>query len=188
VILIPIIIVLSFFYIIPWLFGAPFEPTHEKKLKKILKLANVKKGEKIAELGSGDGRIVIAFAQKGAEAHGFEINPFLVFLSRRKIKKLGLTGKAFIHWKNFWKADLSKYDKIILFQFSIIMGQLENKLKKELKPNAKVISYYWKFPKWKYANRIENIFLYLPKDLKPNIPLQSETKGLKRENSVPKIN
>ncbi len=66
-VLIPVIIVLSYFYVIPWLFGAPFEPTEEKKLKKIIKLAKIKPGDKIAELGSGDGRIVIEFAKRGAE-------------------------------------------------------------------------------------------------------------------------
>ena len=47
-----------------------------------------------------------------------------------------------------------------MFQFSTIMKRLEKKLKKELKPSARIISYYWKFPNWKIKNKKENIFVY----------------------------
>ncbi len=153
-------IIIGFFFVFPWIFGAPFEPTSEKKLKKILKLAKIKKNEKVADLGSGDGRIVIAIAKKGIEAHGYEINPILVFLSRRKIKKQGLEKKAFIHWKNFWQEDLGKYDVIVMFQFHTIMKKLRDKLKKELKPKTRIISYHWKFPGWKIIKKQEDIYLY----------------------------
>jgi len=153
-------IVFSIFFLWPFLFGAPFEPTSEKKIKKMIRLSKVKKGDKAVDLGSGDGRIVIALAKQGAEAHGYEINPFLVLISRYRIKKVGLKGKAFIHWKNFWNVDFKKYDVVMLFQFKTIMDKLEKKLKKELKPGSRVVSYYWKFPKWKNSNKIENIYLY----------------------------
>ncbi len=161
--LIILVFILSFFFIFPWFFGAPFEPTKKDKLKKIMKLANIKKGDKAVDLGSGDGRIVIAMAKKGAESHGFEINPILVFISRRNIKKAGLKGKAFIHWKSFWNKDLGEYDIIIMFQFHTIMKRLKKKLEKEVKKKAKIISYYWKFPNWKIIKNIENIYLYKKK-------------------------
>jgi len=152
-------IVYSIFFLIPFLVGAPFEPTSSKKIKKILKLAKVKKGEKAVDLGSGDGRIVIALAKKGAEAHGFEINPILVLISKWKIKRAGLKN-AFIHWGSFWKEDFGKYDVITLFQFPTIMKSLRDKMKKELKSKARVVSFYWKFPGWKMKKKIENVHLY----------------------------
>ena len=154
-------IIFSMFFLWPFLFGAPFEPTSEKKIKKMIKLAKIKKGDKAVDLGSGDGRIVIALAKAGAKAHGYEINPFLVLLSKYKIKKAGLKGKAFIHWRNFWKINLGKYNIVMLFQFKTIMDKLEKKLKKELEPKSRIVSYYWKFPKWKPSKKIENIFLYI---------------------------
>ena len=153
-------ILFSIFFLWPFLFGAPFEPTSEKKIKKMIKLARVKKGDKAVDLGSGDGRIVIALARAGAEAHGYEINPFLVLISKYRIKKAGLKGKAFIHWKSFWSVDFRKYNIVMLFQFRTIMHRLEKKLRKELKSNSRVVSYYWKFPKWKPIKKIENIYLY----------------------------
>ena len=158
-----ILFILSFFYLFPWFFGAPYEGTSKEKIKKILRLAKIKKGDKAVDLGSGDGRLVIAMAKKGAIAHGYEINPILVYLSRRKIKKQGLQGKAFIHWKSFWNADLSKYDVIVMFQFYTIMKKLREKLKKEAKKNARIVSYYWKFPDWKIIKKDDNIFIYKKK-------------------------
>lgn len=145
----------------PWIFGAPFQPINNKKLKTIISLVKSNKKQKAADLGSGNGKIVIALAKQGIEAHGYEINPFLVMYSRHKIKKAGLKGKAFVHWKSFWKTNLEKYNLIILFQFSTIMKRLERKLKKELKPKSKVISYHWKFPTWKPIKTLnKDIYLY----------------------------
>ena len=154
-------LIFSIFFLWPFLFGAPFEPTSNKKIKKMIKLARIKKGDKAVDLGSGDGRIVIALAKAGAEAHGYEINPFLVLLSRRKIKKAGLKGRAFIHWKNFWNINFRRYNLVMLFQFHTIMDKLRKKLEKELKPKSRIVSYYWKFPKWKPIKKIENIYLYI---------------------------
>lgn len=147
------------FYIIPLMFGAPYEGTAKKKIKDIVKLARMKKGENVVDLGSGDGRIVIAFAKEGFEAHGFEINPLLVLASKYKIKKLKLDN-AFIHWKSFWKEDLGKYDLIILFQYKTIMKKLGKKLKKELTKPSKIVSYHWKFKDWKIVKKIGDVYLY----------------------------
>ena len=152
--------ILSLFFLIPWLFGAPFEGTRKKVVKEIVKISKVKKGDKVIELGSGDGRIVIEFAKKGAIVEGFEINPILVWLSRRKIKKENLQDKAKIHWKNFWKVNFSKYDIIVLFQFQTIMKRLENKIKREAKKNVKIISNTWKFPSLKLKKEVGKIRLY----------------------------
>ncbi|PNR94979.1 hypothetical protein [Petrotoga olearia] len=152
---------LLFFWIIPFsLKGAIFDPSRKKDVEKMLELAELKGEEISADLGSGDGRVVIAFARKGIQAHGFEINPLLVLISKINIRRAGLKGKAFIHWKNFWKADLSKFDIITVFQVDFAMNELENKLKKELKPEAKVISNQWAFPNWKYSKYENGIYVY----------------------------
>jgi 16S rRNA A1518/A1519 N6-dimethyltransferase RsmA/KsgA/DIM1 with predicted DNA glycosylase/AP lyase activity len=156
--------VLGFFIFFLWIFvsfsGAPFEPTNGKNLRRIVKLSKIKKREKVADIGSGNGKIVIEFAKKGIESHGFEINPFLVFYSRRKIKKLNLEKKAFIHFRNFWKQDFSKFNVVIVFQIGYIMEKLERKLKRELKKGSRVVSNTWKFPNWKIKKHEGEIYLY----------------------------
>ena len=141
--------------------GAPFVPIHGSKLEKINKLANLRPGMKIADLGSGDGRIVIALAQAGAEAHGYEINPLLVLWSRHKIRKLKLSSRAFVHWKSFWSADFSSFDLIVIFGINHIMKRLENKLQRELKPGAKVVCLIFPLPTWPETAKTEKTYLYI---------------------------
>jgi len=127
----------------------------------MIELSKVKKGQKVADLGSGDGKIVIEFAKRGAEAHGFEINLILVWISRMRIRRQGFQNKAFIHWKNFFKQNFSTFDIVTSFQFIYFMPGLEEKLQKELKKGAKVISNTWKFPYWKPKKRLGDVYLYI---------------------------
>jgi len=140
--------------------GAPFVPSKKSAVEKFIFLAEIKPGDKAADLGSGDGRIVIAMAKAGAEAHGFEINPGLVWWSRRKILQAGLGDKAFIHQANLWKVNLSRFDVVTLFGVSHIMRRLEKKLEIELKPGSRIISLAFKFPHWQISGRKEEVFLY----------------------------
>jgi SAM-dependent methyltransferase len=151
-------ILLMFF--IPFLFGAPYEPSRKKAIEKMIKFSEVKKGEKSVDLGSGDGRLVRAFAKAGAEAHGYEINPFLVFYSKYKTKKLGIKN-AYFHWGNFWKVSLSKFDIVTSFQIGYIMPKLEKKLLRELPTGARVVSNTWKFKNWKVKKIEGRIRLYV---------------------------
>lgn len=159
-ILVIAIILIFLIWISSALFGAPFQPSSDKEVKEIMELANVKKGQKTADLGSGNGKIVIEFAKRGAEAHGFEINPLLVLLSQKRIEKLGLQKNAFIHWKNFMKQNFSDFDIITSFQINYIMPDLEKKLMNELRQSSKVVSNTWKFPTWKPKRKLGHVYLY----------------------------
>ncbi len=156
VIVIKLFLFVAIFFLIPFLFGAPYDITRKESLKHIVTLTNPKKKDKIAELGSGDGRVCIELAKKnkGAEIHGFEINPFLVWHSRRKIKKLGLQNQIKIYRKNFWRISFKNYNKIVLFQFKSIMKRMENKINKELKPKSHIISHNWKLPNYKIKKKL----------------------------------
>lgn len=156
IILIILVIILMTFFLIPWFFGAPYDISRTKSLENIIKLTNPKPDDKIAELGSGDGRVCIALAQKNTKTkiYGFEINPFLVWISKRKIKKFGLQNSIKIFWKSFWKINLSKFNKIIFFQFRSVTSSLEKKFNKELEAGTKIISHNWKLPNWKIKKQL----------------------------------
>ena len=134
-------------------------PTRQKKIKAILYLLNNQKG-KAVDLGSGDGRIIIALALKGFEAHGYEINPFLVWWSRYKIRKAGLKGKAFVHKKSYWDEDFSEYDVIVVFGILNMMERLEKKMQKELNTGAVVVSSLFEFPNWEYYDKKDGVYIY----------------------------
>src|SRR3972149_11588524 len=155
-----VIVFLLFFFsfFAPLFRGAPFQPNSEGYVGRIVKISGARKGGKVADLGSGDGRIVIAFAKKGIEAHGFEINPFLVLISKWKIKKAGLQKKAFVHWKNFWNENLGGYGVIISFQVFYAMEKLKEKILKETRKKIKVVSRDWKFPGLKPKKTDKNVY------------------------------
>jgi hypothetical protein len=141
-----IAIYLVFFVFFPLGRGAIYDPSSLEETRVMAEVADVQPGERAADLGSGDGRVVIALARKGAEAHGYEVNPVLVAISRRKIREQGLDGHAFIHWGSFWRRDLSRFDLITVFQVGFVMLRLETKLRAELHPGARIVSHYWRFP------------------------------------------
>lgn len=140
--------------------GAPFIPTKQEGIEKILSHIDKRPGLRVADIGSGDGRILIALAKQGIEAHGFEINPLLVWWSHRKIKQNHVEHLAKTHWQDLWKADLSGYDVIIVFGVIYIMGRLEEKLQRELKPGAKIISLGFQFPTWPLKEKHSGFYIY----------------------------
>jgi len=155
-----VFIFLELCFLASFSYGIFYAPTKIETVETIINLTEIKSGLKAADLGSGDGRIVIALAQAGAEVHGYEINPFLVWLARRKIKKEKLSDKAFIHRKDFWHQDFSSFDIVVIYGIPKIMERLEEKLKREMKPNAKIISNSFVFPSWQYSQKIDGVYLY----------------------------
>ncbi|HLA00253.1 MAG TPA: class I SAM-dependent methyltransferase [Thermodesulfovibrionales bacterium] len=127
--------------------GAMFATTHNSKIEKVLEAVAMLPGQVVYDLGCGDGRFLIAAVKKyNVKAAGFEINPWAYVLSKLKVKLL--TTKVSIHFKDFWKADLSSADFIFCYLFPDVMERLKEKLSRELKAGAKVISCNFEIPGW----------------------------------------
>jgi protein-L-isoaspartate O-methyltransferase len=158
--LIPVLIAIIGILVYAIVRGAPYAPLGKQKIATMLSLLNVKLGEKAVDLGSGDGRIVIEMAKKGAIACGYEINPLLVLIAKWKIKKLGLQNNAHIYWGDFWGKNLSSFDIVTVYLAPYSMKAVETKLRRDLKPKARVAVNYFPFHKWKPKNTVDNIYLY----------------------------
>ena len=141
------------FQVLALIRGASFLPTGSRTVERMIDMANIQPGEKTVDLGSGDGRIVIAMAVAGAEAHGYEINPLLVLWSRYRIRRAGMTQRASVHWRSFWKEDLSSFNVVVIFGMFHIMGQLERKLTAELQPRSRVVVNTFHFPNWPHSKK-----------------------------------
>lgn len=141
-------------------FGGPYAPVAENRIKTMIKLLKVKKGEKLVDLGSGDGRIVIAFAKLGIESHGYEINPVLVAWSRYKIRRAGLEKLAFIHFSDYWQENFSKFKVVTLFTSPLVIGRVGRKVKRELRPGSRLVSNSFKLPGVKFVKEENKVFLY----------------------------
>lgn len=140
--------------------GAPYVPSGHARIERVINLAHITSKDTAAELGSGDGRLVIALAQTGAAVHGFEISPYLVWKSRRNIQKAHLTEHATIYRKSFWNVDLSSYNVVVIYGIQYIMPRLEKKLLRELKPGSKIISVYFTFPMLQPTMSLKDVHLY----------------------------
>jgi 16S rRNA A1518/A1519 N6-dimethyltransferase RsmA/KsgA/DIM1 with predicted DNA glycosylase/AP lyase activity len=146
---------------ISFLHDPVYVPSSDSAVKIMLDLARPQQGEKAIDFGSGDGRLVIALAEKGCQAVGYEVHPLLVRQSRKKIQEKGLEQKAIILRKSFWQADVSQADIVVLYTTASIMSRLEKKLQLELKPGARVISQEFRFPNWPEKKRVGNISVYV---------------------------
>lgn len=151
------------------LFGAPFVPTRANVLDDMVRLSGACQGMRIADLGSGDGRLVAACATRGALVVGYEINPVLIWLSRLLNIRLRPAGSAKYILGNFMNRDLSGYDAIITYLMPPMMVALEKKLLAELKPGARVVSNSFPFPNWKPIIQEGHIYVY-EKTLDSTIP------------------
>ncbi len=143
--------------------GAIYEPSDRAQTALIAEMARVEPGDLAADLGSGDGRVVIALARAGAQAHGYEVNLYLVLLSRLNIRRAGLAGRAFIHWKSFWRASFEDFQVVTTFQVGVIMARLEAKLAGELAPGARIVSHHWRFPTLPIVEYRQDVYLYRPR-------------------------
>ncbi|MEK7139048.1 MAG: hypothetical protein AAB799_02615 [Patescibacteria group bacterium] len=127
--------------------AAPWFPTRSSDIGRLLKLADVKTGQKFYDLGCGDGRIIMAAAKQGAVAEGFEIS-LLPYLMAQVRLAFCVNTKAAVSYKNFWNRNLSDADIVYFFLMPKIYPKLRSKLEKELKPGTKVISYAWPMEGW----------------------------------------
>lgn len=109
------------------------------------------KGRKgsIVDLGSGDGRIVLEAHRQGfSPAVGYELNPWLVYLSRFHAWRAGHPGKVSYRREDLWKVDLSACKNVTVFLAPSVLSLLQKKLLAELSDDALVISGRFPFPDW----------------------------------------
>ena len=128
---------------------APYYPTPESVVERMLKFAGLKPGEKLFDLGSGDGRIVIMAAQKfGADATGVEIDAELAKDSAEKIRSLGLEKKARIVRGDILRQDYSSADVLAVYLLPRSNERLRPMLEKQLRNGTRVVAHDFVFRGW----------------------------------------
>jgi SAM-dependent methyltransferase len=128
---------------------APYYPTPMAVVEKMLELGELKPGELVYDLGSGDGRVVILAAQKfGARAVGFEIDPPNVKYSRELIAKLELTELATIEQRDLTLADFSKPDLIFVYLLPDSNDKIRPLLESKARKGTRIIAHDFQFREW----------------------------------------
>lgn len=120
-------------------FGGPFLPTLKPKVAIALELIDLKPGQTLLELGSGDGRILRAAAQRGWRAVGYELNPFLVLYS--KLLTFRYRKQVTIIWGNYWKRPWPQAEGIFVFLLQPYMEKLDQKITADCQKGTKLVSF-----------------------------------------------
>ena len=136
---------------------APYVPTPQEVVDRMLELAQITRNDVVYDLGSGDGRIVITAAAKyGAKAVGVEIDPSLVRRSRANIKEAGVEHLVEIREEDIRNVDLSPASVLTLYLYPGANLRLRSMIQDQLKPGARVVSHQFAMGTWK-PERVEQL-------------------------------
>lgn len=148
--------ILTFSFVI--LFGAPYLPTLSKSVDDAFELLDLKPGDTLLELGSGDGRVLKRAAKMGIRGVGYELNPLLVLYSQIscwRYRKL-VTFKC----RNYWQVQLPHADAVFVFLLDKYMVKLDKKITADMKPPVKLVSHAFKVQGKKIVKQKNGLFLY----------------------------
>jgi tRNA A58 N-methylase Trm61 len=127
----------------------PYIPTPEDIIPKMLTLASVMPDETVFDLGSGDGRMVIAAARDfHARVVGVEVRRRLVRECRKKVKEMGLSRQVRILCRSFKKVSLREADVLATYLSSYTLNLMAPKFIKELRPGVRIVNFDYPIPGW----------------------------------------
>ena len=126
-----------------------YVPTPQPVVDAMLRLAEVKPGDVVYDLGSGDGRIPITAAKRyGVRAVGIEIVPWLVRDARANARKAGVANLVDIREADLFQTDYREASVVTLYLLSSLNEKLRPKLLAELKPGSRIVSHSFRMGDW----------------------------------------
>lgn len=128
----------------------PYVPTPPSVVARMLELAQVKPGELVIDLGSGDGRVVIAAAKNhGARGIGFEIDKSLVREAEEGAREAGVADRVRFESRDLFQADLAAADVLTLYLLPVTNEKLRPKILAEMRPGTRVVAHQFHLGDWK---------------------------------------
>jgi SAM-dependent methyltransferase len=127
----------------------PYVPTPNDVVEKMLDVANVGPGDYVIDLGSGDGRIVIAAAKRGAYAHGVDIDPQRIREANANAKAAGVEDKVVFVEGNIFETDFSMANVLTMYLLNSVNLKLRPKILEILEPGTRVVSHSFNMNDWK---------------------------------------
>ncbi len=128
----------------------PYEPSSEEVVETMLQIARVGKDDIVYDLGCGDGRIVIAAAQKtGARGVGIDLDPERIKDSLVNARKANVTDRVRFFQQDLFQADIGKATVVMLYLWPEVNLKLRPKLLRELRPGTRVVSHSHNMGNWK---------------------------------------
>jgi len=127
----------------------PFVPTPPAVVDRMLQMVDVKPGDFVIDLGSGDGRIAIAAAKKGARALGVDIDPERVREARENARKAGVEDKVTFRQENLFDTRIVEATVVTMYLLPDVNMRLRPRILDELKPGTRVVSHAFDLVDWK---------------------------------------
>lgn len=144
----------------PW---APWWRTSGRIAWAICRLAKIKKGDLVFDLGSGDGTaLIVATKEFGAKGVGVEIDPLRAYISKARLRSANVQGRVSIMRKNFFQVPISDATAVFVYLIPKTLKRLKPKFLSELKPGTRVVSYRYEIPYLPLVEKdeIHQLFLY----------------------------
>jgi len=127
----------------------PYEPSSEEVVRAMLEIAKVNKNDLVYDLGCGDGRIVIAAAQKaGARGVGVDLDPERIKESLENARKANVTDRVQFFQQDLFQTDIGKATVVMLYLWPEVNLKLRPKLFRELKPGTRIVSHSHDMGSW----------------------------------------
>ena len=133
-----------------------FVPTPQEVVDEMLRLANVKKGDVLYDLGSGDGRIPVTAAKKfGVRAVGIDIDPERIQEANENAKKNGVTNLVKFRNEDLFQADFHEATVVTLYLLPDLNVKLMPRLTEQLRPGSRIVSHQFDMGKWRPDKKVE---------------------------------
>jgi len=127
----------------------PYVPTPPEVVERMLDMAEVKPDDFVIDLGSGDGRIAIAAAKRGARAFGVDIDPLRVEEAQENARKAGMQGKVSFRRQNLFDTRIDEATVLTMYLLRKVNLDLRPRVLDELKPGTRVVSHAFSMGDWK---------------------------------------
>lgn len=127
----------------------PYVPTPEAVVELMLDMVNVGPGDYVIDLGSGDGRIVIAAAKRGAVGHGIDIDPRRIKEAGKNAATAGVEGKVLFIEDNIFETDFSRASVVTMYLLNSVNLKLRPHLLAKLRPGTRIVSHDFDMAEWK---------------------------------------
>jgi len=133
-----------------------FVPTPQEVVEDMLRLADVKKGDVLYDLGSGDGRIPITAAKKyGVRAVGIDIDPHRISEARANAKKAGVEKQVEFREGDLFAMDFREATVVTLYLLPELNLKLAPRLRAEMKPGTRIVSHQFDMGEWRPDKKLE---------------------------------
>lgn len=140
----------------------PYVPTPNEVVNEMLEITDVGPGDYVIDLGSGDGRIVINAAQRGAYGHGVDLNPERIKEARENAQKANVADRVMFLQEDIFETDFSRANVVTMYLLSSVNRKLRPRLLDELEPGTKLVSHDFDMGDWEpdKHKRVENDDVY----------------------------